>query len=312
MNSETFDKLLKMAKSNKVSFRTDMSFAQLTTVGTGGKVRVAFFPNDMRKLVRTLRALNKLRVPFVVLGRGSNVLASDKFFDGAAVVTTRLNKFTLRKNRVTAQCGASAAAIAKALADKGLSGGEFLACLPATAGGATAGNAGCFGEDVSRVFVKAKALCDGKIRTVKREACRFAKRDSVFKRKNWTVLSVTMEFEPSSPSAVRKTIAEMRQKKARTQPLNAKSAGCVLFHENASVSRLIDEAGFKGYRVGGAQVSPKHAGFVLNIDKATSSDIYLIIRRLQKALQTNFGICAKTEVRLVNFGDDDIFTESKN
>lgn len=307
------DKLLSRMKKIRVEARLDASFDKLTTIGTGGKICVALFPDALPKLVKTLRFLRRSRVNFVVLGRGSNVLASDGFFDGAAVVTTRVNNFSVRGRYVVAQCGASAAALSRALADNGLTGGEFLSCLPATVGGAAVGNAGCFNQCMKDVVVSVVALQKGKVRRVSAKNCQFAFRGSAFKQSGDVVLSVKMRFQPSSPDKVRETVARMREKKASTQPLNARSAGCVLFHENVALSRLIDEMGFKGYRVGGAQVSEKHAGFVVNIDKSTSLDIYLIIQRLRAALWERYGIRARTEVRLINFAEDeyDFFSKRK-
>ncbi len=292
--------LLKLGKW-RVEARSDMSFDQLTTFGTGGKIRLTVFPDTKRKLVKTARLLRKLSVRSVVVGRGSNVLASDDFFDGVVVVTTKLNGFRLRGSTVLAQCGASSAAIAAACAKRGLADGEFLACLPATVGGSTVGNAGCFGQDMARIVKRVTVLANGRVRRVKREQCRFAKRESVFKHVDWVILEVKLHFTRSTPELVGEKIANMRRRKAQTQPLGARSAGCVLFHDSVAVSALVDEMGLKGFRMGGAAVSTKHAGFVLNIDKSTSLDIYLLIRYLKSELLTRYGICAKTELALINF-----------
>ena len=313
MEQVVLDKLIAETKRYKVDLRLDASFDKLTTFGTGGKIAVALFPDTERKLVKTMRLIDRLGVKYVLLGRGSNVLASDDPFDGVAVVTTKLNRFVIRRKTAVAQCGVSTVALASALAMQGLGGGEFLACLPATVGGATVGNAGCFGQDVKGIARSVTVLKNGQVRRLKAVDCRFAKRDSVFKHSDMTVLSVKFALQPSTEEAVRKRIAEMRAQKAASQPLEYRSAGCVLFHDSVALSRLIDEMGFKGYRVGGAEVSTKHAGFVVNIDKSTSLDIYLIIRRLRRALLDRYGITAKTEVRLINFKEEknDLFAERK-
>lgn len=310
---DIFDRLLKKAQKYQVEARLDAGFDQLTTIGTGGKIALTLFPDTERKFVKVLRLLQRAKVKFVIVGRGSNILASDDFFCGVAVVTTRLNKFFIRGKRAVAQCGASTVAFANALAQKGLSGGEFFACLPATVGGATVGNAGCFGQDTQNIVVRVKALQNGRVRHFNRSSCRFSKRDSIFKHANIALLSVTFAFSPSTEKEVKNKIADMRARKAASQPLDVRSAGCVLFHDRVAVSRLIDEMGLKGYRVGGAEVSTKHAGFVVNIDKSTSLDIYLVICFLKRALLTRYGITAQTEVRLVNFKEDenDLFAECK-
>lgn len=311
---DVFDKLLAKAKKYKVDARLDAGFDKLTTFGTGGKIALTLFPDTMRKFVKVVRLVERSGVEFVILGRGSNVLASDDPFCGVAVVTTKLNKFFIRGKRATAQCGASTVAFANALAAKGLSGGEFLSCLPATVGGATVGNAGCFGQDIQNIVKCVKVLQNGQVRNFKREKCNFSKRNSIFKNGKITVLSVTFELEVLDARQVKSRIADMRARKAASQPLDARSAGCVLFHDRVAVSRLIDEMGFKGFRLGGAEVSSKHAGFVVNIDKSTSLDIYLIICFVKRALLTRYGITARTEVRLVNFKEEenDLLAECKN
>lgn len=125
-------------------------------------------------------------------------------------------------------------------------------------------------------------------------------------------MSVTLRFERSSSEQVRENIARMRRVKAQTQPLGARSAGCVLYHDRVAVSALLDRCGLKGCRIGGAEVSAKHAGFVINIDKATSLDIYLLVRRMRDALWQKYGIRAKNELQEINFHRNyDIFTECK-
>ncbi len=313
MDKAIFDKLLSATKKYKIEARLDAGFDKLTTYGTGGKIALTLFPDSERKLIKIMRLLNRVGVTYVILGRGSNVLASDDPFDGVAVVTTRLNRFVVHKNVVIAQCGVSTVALASVLAMQGLGGGEFLACLPATVGGAIVGNAGCFGQDIKAIVQSVTVLSNGHVKRLKSEKCQFSKRDSIFKHRNMTVLSVKFALSPSTEETVKKKIADMRAKKSATQPLEYRSAGCVLYHDTVSVSRLIDEMGLKGYRVGGAEVSTKHAGFVVNIDKSTSLDIYLIIRYLQRALLDRYGIAAKTEVRLVNFKEEsnDLFAKRK-
>lgn len=313
MEKKLLDNILEKMKNLHVKTRLDAGFDKLTTLGTGGKICAAVFPDTISQLTKVIRYCDKMGVSTVILGRGSNVLASDAYFDGVVIVTTGINKFRIKGCRAAAQCGASTSALARALAENGLSGGEFLACLPATVGGAVVGNAGCFDEEIKDILKQVTVLKNGKICRIKGKNCKFAKRDSIFKHNDWIVLEAKFKFKRSERDKVRRTIAQMRVQKAQTQPLDARSAGCVLFHDSVSVSRLIDEMGYKGYRVGGAEVSTKHAGFILNIDKAASLDIYLIIRDLQRALWERYGIIAKREVSLVNFAEDnnDVFSKCK-
>lgn len=308
-SADVFDKLVRALGDMAVTCREDASFAELTTLGTGGKIRLAVFPDDLRKTVRTLRLIDKLAVPRVVLGKGSNVLANDGFFDGVAVVMSATGVKTHGRS-ATVLAGTSTVYLSKVLREKGLCGGEFFACLPATVGGSVVGNAGCFGQNVQSVLRSVTVYKNGKIVHMGAKKCDFSKRNSVFRRHpDWVVLAARFTFEVGDPQQVESNILRMRRSKALSQPLEFRSAGCVVYHESVALSKLIDQAGLKGYAVGGAQISTKHAGFVLNIDKATSLDIYLIIQHIKETLWDKYGICAKTELCLVGWKDDDDFAK---
>ena len=304
-------------KKFRVETYFDRAFSELTTLGCGGKIKITVCPDSQRKLVRCARLLSRLKVAYCLLGRGSNVLASDDDYDGVVIVTTKMKRFAIRGKYAYALAGVSTVTLASELKKRGLAGGEFLACLPASIGGAVVTNAGCYGQQIDGVVKSIKALVCGKVCRLSVKKCKFGKRKSVFSQTDgYVILSVKMKFARSTPNAVSQLIDEMRAKKAASQPLNFRSAGSALYHDKVAVSRLLDEAGLKGYTVGGAQVSTKHAGFVINIDKATSKDIYLVIRRMQSTLRERFGLDAKIEIRLINFSkeftkdSDDVFTGS--
>ena len=316
MEESTFALISAKMKKYSVESYTDKAFSELTTLGCGGKIKITIYPDSVRKLVKCVRLLDRLKVTYCILGRGSNVLASDDDFDGVVIVTKKLKSFRVVGRRVYALSGVSTVTLGSVLKKRGLTGGEFLACLPATLGGAVVTNAGCYGQEIKCVIKRVKALYCGKIRRFSARKCQFGKRKSIFSCSDgYTILSVTMKFARSSPDEVGQRINEMRAKKAATQPLNFRSAGSALYHDRVAVSRLLDKAGLKGYTVGSAQVSTKHAGFVVNLDKATSKDIYLVIQRMRSTLRKRYGLDAKIEIRLINFDgestkdSDDVFTE---
>ena len=317
MEKSTYELILSKMKKYSVETCLDRAFSELTTLGCGGKIKITIYPDSARKLVKATRLLDRLKVTYCLLGKGSNVLASDDDFDGVVIVTTKMKAFRIYGKKVCALAGVSTVTLGGELKKRGLTGGEFLSCLPATVGGATVTNAGCYGQEMKGIVRGVKALYCGKIRRLNAKKCKFGKRKSVFSQTDvYTILSVTMKFRRSSPDEVGRVIKEMRERKALTQPLNFRSAGSALYHEKVAVSKLLDDAGLKGYTVGDAQVSTKHAGFVVNLDKATSKDLYLVIRHMQLTLRKRYGIDAKTEIRLINFSDestkdsDDVFTGS--
>lgn len=315
MDRDTFNQTLSIMKKKSIQTCENLSFCELTTLGTGGKIKLVILPDTVRKLVNAIRYFKERQINYTVLGKGSNTLASDEVYDGVVVSTLKLKKISIRGRNVTAQAGVSTVTLSKALRQAGLSGGEFFACLPASVGGAAVTNAGCFGQDVQSVVTSVTVLHGGKVCKIPADKCAFRKRGSLFKNNSeYTVLSVTFRFKRSTPKAIASTVADMLSRKASSQPLNLRSAGCVLYHDKVAVSRLIDESNLKGFQIGGAKISEKHAGFVVNVDKAKSKDIYLIIRHVKNVLESKYGIVAKAEVCLINFTKDeqnDIFAGSK-
>ena len=302
MDEQIFEKVIAQMKAYSVETHLGESFAELTTLGVGGTITITIYPNTVRKVVKAVRLLSKLKVKFYVLGKGSNVLAADDCFDGVVIVTTKLAHVRIRGVVARVLAGTSTLALYKQLESHGLSGGEFLSCLPATVGGATVTNAGCYKQDVKSVLRSVTVLYNGRVKRLSAKKCHLTKRNSLFKQNaGYTLLSVRLKFSQLTVEQVRAKSRQMRKLKADTQPLNYRSAGCALYHDSVSISRLTDQAGLKGYTVGGAQVSTKHAGFILNVDKASAKDIYLTIQHVERELWERYGIVAKREICLVNF-----------
>lgn len=293
-----------------IASNTNCTFANLTTLGVGGTISLVVYPSSTQQLISTTRYLRRNKIPFYILGKGSNVLASDDHFDGVVISTKNLCNIASDGNFVTAECGAPTAKVAQICIAKGFAGGEFLACLPASVGGVVVCNAGCFGQCAKDIVHSVKVLHNGVVKTLSAKDCNFAHRNSIFKNASYVVLQVTFCFQSSTPTQVSHKIQWMRGQKAKTQPLGAKTAGCVLYNENVPLSKLIDEAGLKGYQIGQAKVSKKHAGFVINIDKSTSKDIYLLVSYIQQVLWERYNVTSQWELNLLNFAEvtNDIFS----
>lgn len=300
---DVYELVLSKMKKFSIDLVENIPFARLTTFKSGGTIKLTIYPDTVRKLVSALRLLDNYGVKYCVLGRGSNTLASDGYYDGVVIVTTKLKGVKLRKTQADVLCGTSAIALAKQLRKAGLSGGEFFACLPASVGGAVVCNAGCFDQCVSDIVTSVLVYRNGQIKRFKIDQCRFGKRTSLFKNSNYIVISARFAFSRSTESIVSAQIDEMRRKKAETQPLNKPSAGCALYHDKIPISKYLDFAGLKGYSVGDAAVSLKHAGFVVNHGNATSAQILAVIEHMEQTLYKRFGIIAHREITLINFGD---------
>ena len=292
-----------------VDTNTNCTFSQLTTLGVGGTIALTVFPTEIRQLISATRYLKRNKIPYYILGKGSNVLASDNRFDGVVISTKSLNSISVNGCFVTADCGVPTARVSQLCVSKGLGGGEFLACLPASVGGVTVCNAGCFGQCTKDVVYSVKVWHNNAVKTLTNKDCNFAHRSSIFKNSDYAILQVTFCFAPSTTTQVAHKIQWMKMQKSRTQPLGSKTAGCVLYNPNVTLSKLIDEAGLKGYQVGQAKVSKKHAGFVINIDKSSAKDIYLLIRYIQQVLLDRYNVTSNVELNLLNFPEDtnDIF-----
>ncbi len=279
------------------------SFCKLTTLCCGGGIRLVVYPANEKQFVLALNLATRWSIPHVILGYGSNVLASSCFYDGMVICAKKFNHFQVKGDSVTAYAGASTVKMGRELAKLGLSGGEFFCCLPSTVGGAVVGNAGCFSQNTGSVVECVWAMENGKVHKFSAADCHFGYRTSLFKQHNMPVIKVKMRFRQSDARKVKLIIENQMAIKRKTQPLGQKSAGSVLCHPRVAVARLLDVAGLKGYSVGGAAVSKKHAGFAINIDKAAPEDIYLLIMHMQKTLWQRFGVFAESEVRMLNFVD---------
>lgn len=311
MTKSESDKILKkitvvrkVFEKKNIRCSREESFSSLTTLGCGGKISLTVYPNNLAQLIFVVRRLVRKKIPHLFLGHGSNILASDRQYFGTVVVTCGAKRIAVDGQTVVADCGVSTSKLCSELLKNRLTGGEFFGCLPATVGGAVVCNAGCFNQCVSQVVKSVTVLYRGRVRHYTKKHCRFEKRNSIFKNNgDFLVLKAKMMFPKASAKHIRETLDGMRKKKAETQPLNYRSAGSVLYSDKAAVSFLADRAGLKGFRIGDAAVSEKHAGFVINLDKATAKDIYLVIQYVKNTVKEKFGVSAKTELCLVNFDE---------
>ena len=267
------------------------------TYGTGGPADCLFFPDCAEKAVSLVKELKERAIPFVFLGAGSNVLISDEGFRGAVVSTEKLRGISSSANFVTVAAGERIEELVKYALYNSLGGIEFLSGIPATVGGAAAMNAGCFGKNVGD-YVSYVVSTDG----VKNRAdCGFDYRTSVFKRENVGIISVCFDLENVEFEQSESKVEYFRGLRKSKHP-KGRSCGSVFKNDGYFAGKVIENCGLKGYRIGGAKISEKHANFIVAENGAKSADVYGLIRYAKEKAEEVFGIKLSEEVEyLGNF-----------
>lgn len=271
------------------------------TFRIGGPARLLARPQDERALAELVATLRESNEPYLVVGKGSNLLFPDDGYDGVIVEVGRaMGGIEIDGTTVRAEAGISLSALAKQAARAGLAGLEFASGIPGTLGGGLFMNAGAYGGQLSDVVVRARVLeADGTVRTVEVAEDDFGYRKSPIQA-GGIVLSAEIELTPDDPDAIQGRMADLDERRRTKQPLEYPSAGSTFKRPPGHyASALVDEAGLKGWRAGGAAVSEKHAGFVVNLGDATCADVLAVIAHAQDVVRERFGVELEPEVRIV-------------
>lgn len=281
--------------------RENVTLAPYTTMRTGGPAALFAEPRNAQQLAHVHQWAQEKGLPLLILGNGSNLLIADSGFDGLVIHLGRaLSEVSVFANTLTAQAGASLAAAARAAAQASLTGLEFAAGIPGSIGGAVCMNAGAYGGEIAQVIVSARVLTPEGVRMVSRDELSLGYRSSAVMQNGWVVLEATFELAPGSPDEIKATMADLAARRREKQPLQYPSCGSFFKRPvGYYAGALIEQAGLKGYRVGDAQVSELHAGFVINRGHATSSEIYRLMQEVQRRVQAQFGVTLEPEVRLI-------------
>lgn len=279
------------------------------TYRIGGPARVLFSAANEREIVAGIEIAKENRFKIMILGGGSNILFSDRGFDG--LVLKLANNFIKiaeeKEDRavVLAGAGAPLAALVKFALDNSLAGMEWAAGIPGTAGGAIRGNAGAFGREIGASVLRVRALeISGKSvvpAIVGKEDCAFGYRESVFKRnKNLVITAAKFVLEKGNANEIADKIKECAEKKRISQPLDFPSAGSVFKNpEGFFAAKIIEDCGLKGRSAGGAQISEKHANFIVNRGNAKADDVLALIAQIKAAAKEKFAVDLKEEIEIV-------------
>ena len=282
----------------------NIALSTLTTFRVGGPARFVVSPANEEELSGLIRYLRENRLDSFILGRGSNLLVSDKGYDGV-IISLREHFQEIAADPETGLVRAGAgvqlsAVSAKALA-AGLTGLEFASGIPGTMGGGLFMNAGAYGGELKNVIVSARAVTpEGSLVDIPAEELELGHRRSRFMRTGEVITSCTLRLSPGNPEEIKALMDDLNCRRREKQPLEYPSAGSTFKRpEGYFASKLIDDAGLKGFRVGGAMVSEKHAGFVINAGDATARDIYQLCGELKKRVLERFGVELELEVQLL-------------
>lgn len=283
-------------------FQINAPMARYTTFRVGGPADILVSPNTQEEVCTLLQAIQAEQVPCTILGNGSNVLVLDKGIRGVVVkLGNALDELTIEGTRITVEAGVLLSRLANAAAAAGLAGLEFASGIPGSLGGAILMNAGAYGGEIGNL-VRTVTVVDprGQVRTLSREQMDFRYRHSVVMDSGDTILAATLELTPGDPAAIQDRIRELTQKRVSKQPLNFPSAGSTFKRPPGYfAAALIDQAGLRGYRVGDAQVSEKHTGFVVNRGHATATQILQLMDDVKERVHAVSGVWLEPEVRIL-------------
>lgn len=273
-----------------------------TTFRIGGPADLFVTPGSIQAVADSIRICKETQTPYAVIGNGSNLLVSDTGYRGVIIQIGRnLNQVSVNGEEIRAQAGAMLSVIAKMALSESLTGFEFASGIPGTLGGAAVMNAGAYGGEMKDVLTEVTVLTrEGEIRTVPAEKLEMGYRTSLAAKNGWIILEAVLKFQKGDAEAIRGRMEELKMQRVTKQPLDLPSAGSTFKRpEGYFAGKLIMDAGLRGFTVGGAQISEKHCGFVVNKGGATAEDVRNLICAVQKKVQEDAGVKLEPEVKFL-------------
>ena len=273
-----------------------------TTFRIGGPADLFVTPGSIQAVADSIRICKETQTPYAVIGNGSNLLVSDTGYRGVIIQIGRnLNQVSVNGEEIRAQAGAMLSVIAKTALSESLTGFEFASGIPGTLGGAAVMNAGAYGGEMKDVLTEVTVLTrEGEIRTVPAGKLEMGYRTSLAAKNGWIILEAVLKFQKGDAEAICGRMEELKMQRVTKQPLDLPSAGSTFKRpEGYFAGKLIMDAGLRGFTVGGAQISEKHCGFVVNKGGATAEDVRNLICAVQKKVQEDAGVKLEPEVKFL-------------
>lgn len=302
---ERFDKFSALLTEAGLTVSQSEPMSRHTTFRIGGEVRLFAVPHSVEQVVYALKTAREQDIPLFPLGNGSNLLCSDEPMDICVLcLLDGLNELRLMDdNRIFCGAGVTLAKLAAFAQKNGLGGLEFASGIPGTLGGGAVMNAGAYGGELKDVLVETFYVTpEGELGSLCGEEQGFGYRTSAFAKGNMLITGGILQLAPANPDEIRAKMAELNQKRRDKQPLEYPSAGSTFKRPvGGFAAALIDQCGLKGFTVGGAQVSPKHAGFVVNVGGATCQDVLSLTDRIHEIVLEKTGISLELEIKKLGF-----------
>ena len=300
MNSEIRKMFCDLLGEDRVF--TEEAMSQHTTFKIGGPADYFLMPDKGEDVGRVIKICKEKEIPYFILGDGSNLLVGDGGYRGAVIQIYRnMSSVTVEGNEITAQAGALLSAVAAAAKNASLTGFEFAGGIPGTIGGAVVMNAGAYGGEMKDVLTEVTVMnAEGDIFTLPTEELELGYRTSIIKTAGYIVLEAKIRLKEGDPEVIRETMKDLTIRRTTKQPLEYPSAGSTFKRpEGYFAGKLIMDSGLAGYQVGGAQVSEKHCGFVINAGDATARDVRTLMDNVRDIVYKKYGVTLEPEVKFL-------------
>jgi len=284
------------------------SLKKHTTYGIGGPADLMIFPKSKQDLIKVIEIINENKIQLTILGSGSNVLVSDNGIRGAVIsLKNSLKQIEVDDNILYAECGTMLGKIVKHAVKNNLIGLENLNGVPGTLGGALIMNAGAWGGEISENLIHVEVInSKSEIQKIQKKDLNYSYRQSAF-NKDDILLSAKFNLKKADKDIIKENFIEAQSGRKKSQPLNKRSAGSLFKNpKNNSAGKLLDDAGLKGFSVGDAKISEKHANFFINDGDATSKDMLMLIKKAHKVVKDKFNVNLSLEVKLMGFNEEEI------
>lgn len=289
--------------SANILFEENVDGKRLCSFHVGGTVRLVVKPKNAEQLTGLYAYLNENNIENIILGKGSNIVINDDGFDGVVVLLSEFDTLELYDDKIISGAGVSMFKLANFAQKNGLSGLEFAHGIPGSVGGGVYMNAGAYGGEISYVLESCYVIdmAQGRMYALMAEHCNLSYRHSIFMdNKDLVVMYATFSLKKGNPDEIKAKMDEYRAKRSASQPLEYPSAGSTFKRpEGHFAGKLIEDCGLKGFAIGGAQVSEKHAGFVINRGGATCEDIKNLVEHIQKTVKEKFNVSLECEIEFI-------------